>query len=738
MGVMIGMPCLKLSNNGGSGKHTGCFIKVAGEGLSERKGLDTDIDQSRSHLNHYEGYSSAAELEQYSVNHIKVINEQREKQLSKLKEEYNQKISNAADENEKAHLKKELRSKQADFRKIRNDAIIMVATLIKPPAHWINRFSADDQTKFFEDALAKVKEIVGQNNIKSVAVHYDELGPHMHIFWEPMTDDGRLSAKERVNLAFYNRLNQEMPQHMRDHGWEIDDCHCYDKAEEMKLREELGEKEYNKRRNERKHKNGRDSLAFKIEAEEKKAKAIEETSQMIKNTQATIEKMVMDEQEKCRDNINREYNKVKEQTDAALSSLSELVKTISDIANNPPEIELPKPDGKKPLIGEYYKKDSIEHIIEDKLTVLTTAAARSAEIISNAEQIRQTMRSSEHSSEMNIELNQGVLDRQLRKAAEIKKESDRLQEENYQKSDELWAKKRELNDINDKILSAANKLEQLKEDITDAETHLADPLAVKQQQIEYLAEKNKALTEEKKTTAEENKLLKASLEDVHRKYYRVEECEQLRDFLVNCFGLGWKERSMQITYDPDSDKWNIEDSEHTERARKSYGAVHTFGSDQTNGIDLFKDLINRIIRKVKDEQEKQLTIFQKLKEWSVKQVTKLKKVIDSIASAFGAVEKDRLEAENSSLNDELTLTRKKLSDKEQEISENYVPKWEYENEKAISDHYFKKIKVSRKDVFDNWEIMGLDDAISKAENQRDERKKNHDRCKPSAEHGQCP
>lgn len=727
MGVMIGMPCLKLSNSGGSGKHTGCFIKVAGEGLSERKGLDTDIDQTRSHLNHYEGYSSAAELEQYSVNHIKEINEQREKQLSELKEEYDQKISNAADENEKSLLKKELRSKQADYRKIRNDAIIMVATLIKPPAYWINRFTADEQTKFFNDALAKVKEIVGQDNIKSVAVHYDELGPHMHVFWEPMTDDGRLSAKERVNLAFYSRLNQEMPQHMRECGWEIDDCHCYDKAEEMKLREELGEEEYNKRRNERKHKNGRDSLAFKIEAEEQKAKAIEETSQMKKNTQASIDKMVMDEQEKCRDNIDREYNKVKEQTDAALSALSELGKTISDIANDPPEIVLPASDGKMPLVGEYYKKDTIEHFIEDKLTELTAAASRSSEIISNAEQIRQAMETGEHSLETTIELNQGILDRQLRKAVEIKKESDRLKEENYQRSDELWSKKRELHDINDKILSAENELEHLNEDITEAEARLADPLAVKQQQIEYLAEKNKALTEEKKTAIEENKSLKASVEDIRRKYYRVEECEQLRDFLIHCFGLGRKESSMQITYDPDSDKWNIEDSEHTERARKSYGAMHTFGTDRTNGIDLFTDLINRIIRKVKDEQEKQLSIFEKLKEWSAKQVTKLKKVIDSIATAFLVVENDRLEAENSSLNDELAQTREKLADKEQDISENYVPKWEYENERAISDHYFKKLKVSRKDVFGNWESMGLDDAICKAEEQRDERSTSNSR-----------
>lgn len=234
MGVTIGMPSLKLNNAGNKSKSCGSFIDVAKEGL-DRHGRDKDIDAERSHLNEYIGFQSAEELTAYSKRHI---------------EEMNEKL-------------------RADGKRgIRNDAVVMCATIIKPPAHWINAMSEERQKQFCHDAIEGIKTIIPPENIKSIAVHADEQGRHVHVFWEPMTEDGRLCAKECHNLKFFGRLNREMPSFLREKGWEIDDCKAYDAVEEQKIREELGEEEYASYKQEQRRNRGVESIKFKAEAEQ--------------------------------------------------------------------------------------------------------------------------------------------------------------------------------------------------------------------------------------------------------------------------------------------------------------------------------------------------------------------------------------------------------------------------------------------------------------------------------------
>lgn len=224
MGWTVGIPSLKLNNTGTKSKHCGSFAGVAGEGLEERLGHDPDINPDLAEKNIYRGYRTAAELLAYSEEHCAEL-------------------------------------KDANGRGIRADAVRMCATIIKPPAAFMATLSENEQLCFLEDGVDKLKEIVGEDNIKSVAFHFDEQGAHVHVFWEPMTKDGRLCAKEMHNLKFFNRLNKEMPQHLRACGWDIDDCNAYDQAEE-KLRSE-------QEKAERRQQNGRSSAVFKAEAERK-------------------------------------------------------------------------------------------------------------------------------------------------------------------------------------------------------------------------------------------------------------------------------------------------------------------------------------------------------------------------------------------------------------------------------------------------------------------------------------
>lgn len=262
MGWTIGMPSLKLNNVGGKSKHCGSFASVAGEALEERRGRDADIDVNRADLNVYSGFRSAAELEEYSRRHVAELS---------------------------------ARQVAAGGRKIRDDAVVMCATIIKPPAAMMNEMSREDQIRFLNDSKEKLAEIIGAENIKSDVIHFDELGSHLHVFWEPMTPDGRLCAKEMHNLQFLGRLNKEMPEHLRARGWDIENCKAYDQAkEELKTEKE---------KNEERARQGRSSASFKLDAEREKGKILEE----IKKLEGTIEKnkTLIQKQEKDLEDLKR-------------------------------------------------------------------------------------------------------------------------------------------------------------------------------------------------------------------------------------------------------------------------------------------------------------------------------------------------------------------------------------------------------------------------------------------------
>lgn len=224
MGWTIGMPSLKLNLNGEKSKHCGGFYQVAAEALQERAGHDPDINPELSDKNIYLGYQTAAELMAYSEAHCAGL-------------------------------------KDASGRSLRADAVRMCVTIIKPPAAMMASLSEEKQKQFLDDGIEKLKEIVGKDNVKSLAYHFDEQGAHVHVFWEPITKDGRLCAKDVHNLKFLSRLNKEMPQYLRECGWDIDDCNAYDQAKESLLSE--------KEKAERRQQRGRSSSVFKADAERK-------------------------------------------------------------------------------------------------------------------------------------------------------------------------------------------------------------------------------------------------------------------------------------------------------------------------------------------------------------------------------------------------------------------------------------------------------------------------------------
>lgn len=286
MGWNIGIPSLKLNNVGKKSKHCGSFAGVAMEALEERKGRDPDIDPELAHLNIYEGITSAKELMEYSQKHVQELSD---------------------------------RQREAGGRKIRDDAVVMCSTIIKPPAEMMAAMSRDDQIRFLRDAAEKLSEIVGEGNIKSKAFHFDEQGGHLHVLWEPITEDGRLCAKELHNIKFFGRVNREMPEYLRSRGWDIDDCQAYDAAKE--------ELEQDEDRGKQKKQSGRSSAVYKRD--------MEQQARAMKREVARMQEQVKKQETRYIEiaTANEQNNKVIEEQNQIIKKQDEIIQEQMDTRN---------------------------------------------------------------------------------------------------------------------------------------------------------------------------------------------------------------------------------------------------------------------------------------------------------------------------------------------------------------------------------------------------------------------
>ncbi len=78
----------------------------------------------------------------------------------------------------------------------RTDSVRMVETLITATPKFFKGKTETEIKDYFEHALEFVEQRQEQRTILSAVIHMDEATPHMHLSFVPITDDGRLCAKE--------------------------------------------------------------------------------------------------------------------------------------------------------------------------------------------------------------------------------------------------------------------------------------------------------------------------------------------------------------------------------------------------------------------------------------------------------------------------------------------------------------------------------------------------------------
>ena len=78
----------------------------------------------------------------------------------------------------------------------RKDSVRLVETLITASSEFFQGKSQQEIRAYFERALEFMKSKQKPDTIISAVVHMDEKTPHMHLCFVPLTEDGRLSAKD--------------------------------------------------------------------------------------------------------------------------------------------------------------------------------------------------------------------------------------------------------------------------------------------------------------------------------------------------------------------------------------------------------------------------------------------------------------------------------------------------------------------------------------------------------------
>ena len=99
---------------------------------------------------------------------------------------------------DKYRAQAEVRIKECQCPRVCSNSIRVVETLITASPEFFEGKKKEEIRAYFVHALGFLQSRIAPENFISAVVHMDEKTPHMHVSFVPITEDGRLSAKEIV------------------------------------------------------------------------------------------------------------------------------------------------------------------------------------------------------------------------------------------------------------------------------------------------------------------------------------------------------------------------------------------------------------------------------------------------------------------------------------------------------------------------------------------------------------
>ena len=178
-------------------------------------------------------------------------------------------------------------------RKMRKDAVLAIAGIIKPNGEQFRHWSQADQLRFFQNSLEILQgKDFFNGQLTSFVVQVDEGIPHAHWTAIPIASDGRWSAKKVLNLRMLNKLNTLYPETMKANGWDVEALASFDEDayKAMSAEEKAAFLEAKKAK---KAAHGLSSSRFKAEKEAVRIReeAAEKAAEVIEQAEAVAEQV---------------------------------------------------------------------------------------------------------------------------------------------------------------------------------------------------------------------------------------------------------------------------------------------------------------------------------------------------------------------------------------------------------------------------------------------------------------
>lgn len=125
-------------------------------------------------------------------------------------------------DNFKTDIEAYINENKASKRAVRKDAVLVNEWILTSDKDFFEQLDEADTRKYFETAKQYFADNYGDENIRYAVVHMDEKTPHMHMGIVPFDDDKKLSAKRIFNREALQRIQEELPQYLKEHGFDVE------------------------------------------------------------------------------------------------------------------------------------------------------------------------------------------------------------------------------------------------------------------------------------------------------------------------------------------------------------------------------------------------------------------------------------------------------------------------------------------------------------------------------------
>lgn len=124
-------------------------------------------------------------------------------------------------DNFKTDIEAYINENKASKRAVRKDAVLVNEWILTSDKGFFEQLDELETRKYFETAKQYFADNYGDENIRYAVVHLDEKTPHMHMGIVPFDDDKKLSAKRIFNREALQRIQEELPQYLKENGFDV-------------------------------------------------------------------------------------------------------------------------------------------------------------------------------------------------------------------------------------------------------------------------------------------------------------------------------------------------------------------------------------------------------------------------------------------------------------------------------------------------------------------------------------